>query len=412
MDSETVSEAETVTDSETVSETETVADSETVNETETVTDSETASEAETVADSETASEPETVADSETVSEPETVTDSETVSEAETVADSETVSETENAGLRLAMNRNAIKSANAPDMLSAVMPLTNSDEANDLFASPFDFSVDPYGLIESTQAIRYGGGTVEPGARVIFKHLGGEYDFSSKSDSLSVQNYGDTPVKVTVNVQYSGIQGFLLADSDDFASFDFGKESSVPVLCLAVTDNLGNRNVLNQDGETVLTVELPAFAEGSDVAYSFRIEGVCSPEPLDWVDVDVSGKLTVTWFMEPLYSQTAFAQSVATVSDTLKSEDVTPTQGAFTSEPDAISSTPEPSGEMTKLSDGEPSGEASEASDDEPSGEALEPSDDEPSDEMTKLSDDEPSDEMTKLSDDEPSGEASDEMSLN
>ncbi|MBQ7682619.1 MAG: hypothetical protein IJT31_10495, partial [Oscillibacter sp.] len=82
------------------------------------------------------------------------------------------------------------------------------------------------------------------------------------------------------------------------------------------------------------------------------------------------------------------QSVATVSDTLKSEDVTPTQGAFTSEPDAISSTPEPSGEMTKLSD------------DEPSVEALEPSDDEPSD------------EMTKLSDDEPSGEASDEMSLN
>ncbi|MEY8394159.1 hypothetical protein AALB64_04920 [Lachnospiraceae bacterium 45-P1] len=52
-------------------------------------------------------------------------------------------------------------------------------------SPFDFFLDPCGLIEGTEAMRYGEGRVEEGATLLFYNRNGEYDFSKESDKLTV-----------------------------------------------------------------------------------------------------------------------------------------------------------------------------------------------------------------------------------
>ena len=51
-------------------------------------------------------------------------------------------------------------------------------------SPFDFYIDPQGLLYDTGAVRHGGGVVEEGAYLLFhNHDDGEYDFSGRSDRL-------------------------------------------------------------------------------------------------------------------------------------------------------------------------------------------------------------------------------------
>ena len=93
-----------------------------------------------------------------------------------------------------------------EIISVDLP-TVSDE------SPFDFYIDPQGLLYETDGMRYGGGVVEEGAYLLFRnHDDGEYDFSRYSDRLSVTNRSTVPVIVKITAKISDI-GDLRMDQD-------------------------------------------------------------------------------------------------------------------------------------------------------------------------------------------------------
>ena len=64
-------------------------------------------------------------------------------------------------------------------------------------SPFDFILDPQRLITETDGAKYGSSTFETGATLFFENVDGDYDFSSRSDMLTITNKGTVPVEVTV-----------------------------------------------------------------------------------------------------------------------------------------------------------------------------------------------------------------------
>ena len=187
-----------------------------------------------------------------------------------------------------------------DIVNMQIPLDVSprDETEELFASMFDFSVDPYGLIEKTNAVRYGGGRVEPGARVIFKNHGEAYDFSSHSDPVTLYNLEDKAVSVTAVMQIAQLEHVLFADR-----LDSEQESHpyLPTLYLALIDEYGNRGAVNQDGIAVIQAEIPAGENGEASAYSFRLWADCNTEA-DWSNVDVRANLAVTWVIKPISAE--------------------------------------------------------------------------------------------------------------
>ena len=181
-----------------------------------------------------------------------------------------------------------------DKIDVLVPLTTQTEEMEPLSAPFDFSVDPYRLIESTQAIRYGGGSVEPGARVVFRNRAGDYDFSSQSDVMSVRNRADFPVQVTITVHYDDTENVRLVDAEELEN-----DSLVPMLCIAVTDSAENHAVLNPDGEATIVAILPACEDESDVAeYSFRLKGRCNPNAV-WHSVNIDARLSVIWSVSPV-----------------------------------------------------------------------------------------------------------------
>nr|WP_296437883.1 hypothetical protein [uncultured Acetatifactor sp.] len=85
-----------------------------------------------------------------------------------------------------------------DILSVELPVIAEGEP-----SPFDFILDPWGLLYETSAIRYGGGAVEESATMLFHNKEREYDFSRYSDKLSIANPSGIPVIVTVSGNRQG-----------------------------------------------------------------------------------------------------------------------------------------------------------------------------------------------------------------
>ena len=235
-------------------------------------------------------------ESQNVSEPDDTTESQDVSEPDDTTESQNVSEPDDTTITPLQQAETSRSITSEDVdpINVVLPLidTQSNE-EDFLSATFDFSVDPYGLIESTRAIRYGGGTVEPGARVIFRNQQGEYDFSSQSDSLTVQNYGETPVRISVTVRADNAENIQLADLEQPHEL---RNFSLPILCMAIVDNQGNRSVLGQDGTATILGELPAFQNDESPAYSFHLEGSCNPEA-DWNNTNADLNLSITWLVE-------------------------------------------------------------------------------------------------------------------
>ena len=182
-------------------------------------------------------------------------------------------------------------------IDIILPLTYQTQEAQSLSSPFDFSVDPCGLVEATHAIRYGGGFVEPGARVIFRNHDGKYDFSSRSDSLTVRNRSTFPIRITVTMRYDDTENVLLADLETL-----DKEFSFPVLCIAITDDAGQRVVLTQEGKATIARQLPPCEREEDsIECHFRLEGKCNPYA-DWRGVTIGSKLELTWSVEPILSE--------------------------------------------------------------------------------------------------------------
>lgn len=152
---------------------------------------------------------------------------------------------------------------------------------------FDFVLDPFGLLYRTGAAKYGGGSVQEGATLLFRNREGEYGFSKYSDYLTVVNQGEKPVAVTVSATVSGLEGMELASADDFS------ESKEAVLYLAMEDETGRTQPLSAEEEVSIS---QVVEPGS---WSFRMVGACNSDA-DWQRMQsVYPKISVRWYAEPV-----------------------------------------------------------------------------------------------------------------
>ena len=196
-----------------------------------------------------------------------------------------------------------------DVTNVQLPVIGED-------SPFDFIIDPLGLIYLTDAARYGGGRVEEGATVIFRNSEGEYDFSHKSDVLKVVNRSNVPVKLVVTASISNPDAIALVGSKDDLSGD------QPGIYMALEDEKGTETVITDDNDAVIETVLDAapdetyayeyntetgnyeyhMADGAEntefPSFGFGLTACCNTEA-NWNDVDARPIISVNWKFEPV-----------------------------------------------------------------------------------------------------------------
>ncbi len=200
-----------------------------------------------------------------------------------------------------------------DVVSVALPAISEDGE-----SPFDFIIDPQGLIFATDAAKYGGGKVEEGATLLFRNHDGEYDFSRRSDSLTVKNRSNVPVVVTITASVENLGDIEIAGNTDFG------DSDVCGMYLAVVDDEGNEKPISEDGEISISTEMRKAPDDAYIyrideengsysyelsrspeeidfdSYSFGLTGYCNPNG-NWQDVAVHPVVKVTWKVEPVLS---------------------------------------------------------------------------------------------------------------
>ena len=212
-------------------------------------------------------------------------------------------------------------------------------------SPFDFYIDPQGLLYDTGAVRHGGGVVEEGAYLLFhNHDDGEYDFSGRSDRLKVTNRSTVPVNIKITAKIYDI-GDLRMDQD--GSFEDEDDCAI---YLAIVDDEGNERVLSEDGEVSVEVTLSSapseaytfrYDESTDTyeyvyqndkdisfdSYSFGLRGACNANA-DWSGISAAPRVMVTWSVDPVYpdrseetDEEAEEESVEEISDEQDLENV-------------------------------------------------------------------------------------------
>ena len=201
-----------------------------------------------------------------------------------------------------------------DVVSVALPSVS--EGGD---SPFDFIIDPQELIFATDAAKYGGGKVEEGATLLFRNHDGEYDFSRRSDRLTVKNQSNVPVVVTITASIDD-----LGDIDVVGNPDFG-DSDACSMYLAVVDDEGNEKPISEEGEISVSTEMREAPEDAYVyrideengsysyefsrspeeidfdSYSFGLTGYCNPNG-NWQDISIHPIVRITWKVEPLLSE--------------------------------------------------------------------------------------------------------------
>lgn len=201
-----------------------------------------------------------------------------------------------------------------DVISVALPAISEEEG-----SPFDFMIDPQGLIYETDAARYGGGKVEEGATLLFRNQDGEYDFSKRSDRLTVRNQSNVAVIVTITASIGDLGEIEMLGSPDF------EDSEDCSIYLAIVDDEGNERPVSEDGEVSVSIEMRKAPDNAYVyrideetgdysyelttspeevdfdSYSFGLVGYCNPNG-NWQDISVHPRVTVTWRVEPVLSE--------------------------------------------------------------------------------------------------------------
>lgn len=198
-----------------------------------------------------------------------------------------------------------------DVVSLELPTIVESET-----SVFDFILDPQKLLYKTDAARFGGGTVEEGATLLFQNKEGQYDFSRYSDQLTVTNRSTVPVRLTISACITDLGELQVVESDDFT------DSEDCSIYIAVVDSQGNVRPISADGEVSISLEMHAAPDNAYVyslnedlqtyqlvmsgtqnkidfdKYSFGLVGACNPNA-DWRNVSVHPVITVTWRVEPV-----------------------------------------------------------------------------------------------------------------
>ena len=203
---------------------------------------------------------------------------------------------------------------AEDVISIMLPTVMEEEK-----SPFDFIMDPQGLLYKTDAARYGGGVVEEGATLLFQNKEGEYDFSRYSDRLAVTNQSTVPVLLTISARITDLGELSMVESDDFS------DRNDCCVYLAVVDDGGNVYPISADGEVTIQVEMKAAPEsayvyrlGDDLqsyhpaqsddfeevefdTYFLGLVGACNPDA-DWSNISAHPVVSVTWHIDPIIAE--------------------------------------------------------------------------------------------------------------
>lgn len=160
-------------------------------------------------------------------------------------------------------------------------------------SPFDFILDPQGVINATGAVRYGGRSFEEGATLYFENTKGDYNFSSKSDWLDIINKGKVTVRITIRAALNNLGDVRVVGDGSFTDDDTCS------VYLALEDNQGNFIPLDEHGEAVIQEEISGVAdEGTDAVYSFCLTGCCNPKG-DWKQISDIPYVVVSWLVEPV-----------------------------------------------------------------------------------------------------------------
>lgn len=196
-----------------------------------------------------------------------------------------------------------------DIVSVEIPVVTETEK-----SPFDFILDPQGLLYETNAMLYGGGAVEKDATLLFHNSTGSYNFSRWSDCLTVTNRSTVPVTVTISANISNLDEIGISETDNFSG------NKTPSIYLAVVDDKGNIQPLFANEETILKWVIQAAPQNTYTineetqtyenivsgnydsiqfdTYSFALTGACNPY-VDWKDVSCRPIVTIVWHIDPI-----------------------------------------------------------------------------------------------------------------
>ncbi len=294
--SETTSEAESEKNSEATSETESEKNSETTSDTDSEKNSETTSEVESETSTEPTTEMESEENTETETESETQTESATTSE-----ETETQTETEEAP----------DSSVPADVFKVILPTIPEDDTT------FDYILDPQGLIELTDAKKYGGTdevAFEHDKTLYFKTSrteDGRPVYDNVSNALTVTNMSSREVKITVKATIANSESITMSENSTFDADDTSTS-----IYLALTDGTNTipitsdgavlNAVINAPEDAYETVwdgeknvyELTDTAKKEDYdgfqKYSFWLTGACNANA-DWSNVeDQIPEVFVVW----------------------------------------------------------------------------------------------------------------------
>lgn len=296
--SETTSENSSEKNSETTSESEAEKNSEATSESESETNSETTSDTDSEKNSETTSEVE----SETSTEPTTEMESEENTETETESETQTESATTSEETETQTETEEAPDSSVPaDVFKVILPTIPEDDTT------FDYILDPQGLIELTDAKKYGGTdevAFEHDKTLYFKTSrteDGRPVYDNVSNALTVTNMSSREVKITVKATIANSESITMSESSTFDADDTSTS-----IYLALTDGTNTipitsdpavlNAVINAPEDAYETVwdgeknvyELTDTAKQEDYdgfqKYSFWLTGACNANA-DWSNVE-------------------------------------------------------------------------------------------------------------------------------
>lgn len=298
MTSENGSEKNSETTSENGSEKNSEAEAEKNSESESETNSETTSDTDSEKNSETTSEME----SETSTEPTTEMESEENTETETESETQTESATASEETETQTETEEAPDSSVPaDVFKVILPTIPEDDTT------FDYILDPQGLIELTDAKKYGGTdevAFEHDKTLYFKTSrteDGRPVYDNVSNALTVTNMSSREVKITVKATIANSESITMSENSTFDADDTSTS-----IYLALTDGTNTipitsdaavlNAVINAPEDAYETVwdgeknvyELTDTAKQEDYdgfqKYSFWLTGACNANA-DWSNVE-------------------------------------------------------------------------------------------------------------------------------
>ncbi len=302
IETETISEAATGAETEKNSETSSEAESEKKSETSSDTESEKNSETTSGTDSEKNSETTSEMESETSTEPTTEMESEENTETETESETQTESATASEETETQTETEEAPDSSVPaDVFKVILPTIPEDDTT------FDYILDPQGLIELTDAKKYGGTdevAFEHDKTLYFKTSrteDGRPVYDNVSNALTVTNMSSREVKITVKATIANSESITMSENSTFDADDTSTS-----IYLALTDGTNTipitsdaavlNAVINAPEDAYETVwdgeknvyELTDTAKQEDYdgfqKYSFWLTGACNANA-DWSNVE-------------------------------------------------------------------------------------------------------------------------------